>query len=81
MRTYNTRKRIRVTGGAGFLGSHLCERLLKDGHDVLCVHNFFTRLQRASSRTQLQRATTTVPATINTPDLPSAIDYFPKPAT
>jgi len=36
------RKRIMVTGGAGFLGSHLCERLLKDGHDVLCVDNFFT---------------------------------------
>ncbi len=37
-----TRKRILVTGGAGFLGSHLCERLLRDGHDVLCVDNFFT---------------------------------------
>ena len=35
-------KRILVTGGAGFLGSHLCERLLDDGHDVLCVDNFFT---------------------------------------
>jgi len=35
-------KRIMVTGGAGFLGSHLCERLLKDGHDVLCVDNYFT---------------------------------------
>lgn len=38
----NFRKRILVTGGAGFLGSHLCERLIKDGHDVLCVDNFFT---------------------------------------
>jgi len=36
------RKRILITGGAGFLGSHLCERLLNDGHDVLCVDNFFT---------------------------------------
>jgi UDP-glucuronate decarboxylase len=36
------RKRVLVTGGAGFLGSHLCERLLADGHDVLCVDNFFT---------------------------------------
>lgn len=34
--------KILVTGGAGFLGSHLCERLLNDGHDVLCVDNFFT---------------------------------------
>ncbi len=36
------RKKVLVTGGAGFLGSHLCERLLADGHDVLCVDNFFT---------------------------------------
>jgi UDP-glucuronate decarboxylase len=36
------RKRILVTGGAGFLGSHLCERLLETGHEVLCVDNFFT---------------------------------------
>jgi UDP-glucuronate decarboxylase len=35
-------KRILVTGGAGFLGSHLCDRLIKDGHDLLCVDNFFT---------------------------------------
>jgi len=35
-------KRILVTGGAGFLGSHLCERLLKTGNDILCVDNFFT---------------------------------------
>ncbi len=35
-------KRILVTGGAGFLGSHLCDRLLRDGHEVICVDNFFT---------------------------------------
>jgi UDP-glucuronate decarboxylase len=35
-------KRVLVTGGAGFLGSHLCERLLEKGHSVLCVDNFFT---------------------------------------
>jgi UDP-glucuronate decarboxylase len=34
--------RILVTGGAGFLGSHLCDRLINDGHDVLCLDNFFT---------------------------------------
>ena len=36
------RKRILVTGGAGFLGSHLCDRLLNDGHSVICLDNFFT---------------------------------------
>jgi UDP-glucuronate decarboxylase len=36
------RKRVLVTGGAGFLGSHVCERLLHLGHDVICVDNFFT---------------------------------------
>jgi UDP-glucuronate decarboxylase len=42
VRNYGTRKRVLVTGGAGFLGSHLCERLLALGHDVLCMDNFFT---------------------------------------
>jgi UDP-glucuronate decarboxylase len=37
-----TRKRVLVTGGAGFLGSHLCERLVAAGYDVLCVDNYFT---------------------------------------
>jgi UDP-glucuronate decarboxylase len=40
------RKAILITGGAGFLGSHLCDRLLVDGHDVLCVDNFFTGNKR-----------------------------------
>jgi UDP-glucuronate decarboxylase len=38
--------RILVTGGAGFLGSHLCERLLALGHDVLCVDNYYTGSKR-----------------------------------
>ena len=42
MSRYANRKRVLVTGGAGFLGSHLCERLLKDGNEVICVDNFFT---------------------------------------
>ena len=36
------RKRILITGGAGFLGSHLCERLLKEGNEIICLDNFFT---------------------------------------
>jgi UDP-glucuronate decarboxylase len=42
MKDYPLKKRVLVTGGAGFLGSHLCERLLREGCDVLCVDNFFT---------------------------------------
>lgn len=42
MKNYGSRKRILITGGAGFLGSHLCERLLREGHEVVCVDNFFT---------------------------------------
>jgi UDP-glucuronate decarboxylase len=39
-------KKILITGGAGFLGSHLCERLLNDGNNVLCVDNFFTGIKQ-----------------------------------
>ena len=35
-------RRVLVSGGAGFIGSHLCERLLGEGHEVLCVDNFYT---------------------------------------
>ena len=41
-----TANRILITGGAGFLGSHLCERLLDEGNDVLCVDNFYTSTRR-----------------------------------
>jgi UDP-glucuronate decarboxylase len=45
-RLYNSRKRILVTGGAGFLGSHLIDHLLEKGHEVLCVDNLFTGTKR-----------------------------------
>jgi UDP-glucuronate decarboxylase len=48
-------KRILVTGGAGFLGSHLCERLVDEGHDVICVDNFFTS-QKANVSHLLERS-------------------------
>lgn len=43
---YNTSRRVLVTGGSGFIGSHLCERLLRDGHEVLCLDNYFTGMKR-----------------------------------
>jgi len=64
---YHDRKRILVTGGAGFLGSHLCERLIDLGHDVLCVDNFFTGTREniahlmPSSRFELIRHDVTFP--------------------
>ena len=42
MKNYSVRRRVLVTGGSGFLGSHLCDRLIAEGHEVLCVDNFFT---------------------------------------
>lgn len=46
MRNYNSRKRVLVTGGAGFLGSHLIDRLLERGDEVLCIDNLFTGAKR-----------------------------------
>jgi UDP-glucuronate decarboxylase len=45
-RVYDSRKRVLVTGGAGFLGSHLIDRLIEDGHEVLCLDNLFTGTKR-----------------------------------
>ncbi len=46
MKNYDGVKRVLVTGGAGFLGSHLCDRLLADGHEVVCADNLFTGSKR-----------------------------------
>ena len=62
-----SRNRVMVTGGAGFLGSHLCERLVALGHDVLCVDNYFTGTKdnleplRASGRFEFLRHDVTFP--------------------
>jgi UDP-glucuronate decarboxylase len=67
MRHYSTRKRILVTGGAGFLGSHLIDRLLERGDDVLCVDNLFTGTKQnvyhlhANPRFELLRHDVTTP--------------------
>ena len=67
MRGGSTTKRVLVTGGAGFLGSHLCERLLSEGHDVLCVDNYYTGTKQnvahllANPRFELMRHDVTFP--------------------
>ena len=66
-RGYNIRKRVMVTGGAGFLGSHLIDRLLDEGHEVLCVDNLFTGTKqnidhlRGHERFEFMRHDVTVP--------------------
>ena len=59
-------KRVLVTGGAGFLGSHICERLLSGGHEVLCVDNFFSSTRNVAhllgnARFELMRHDVTFP--------------------
>jgi UDP-glucuronate decarboxylase len=64
---YSLRKRILVTGGAGFIGSHLCRRLVAEGNDVLCVDNFYTGTREnvedllTSARFELMRHDVTFP--------------------
>ena len=66
-RLYDSRKRILVTGGAGFVGSHLIDRLLEQGHEVICADNFFTGTKRNidhlhnHSRFELMRHDVTFP--------------------
>jgi UDP-glucuronate decarboxylase len=66
-RQYSSRRRVLVTGGAGFIGSHLCERLLDEGCDVLCVDNLFTGAKDniahllANPRFELERHDVTFP--------------------
>jgi len=68
-------KRILVTGGAGFLGSHLCERLLRDGHEVICVDNFFTGSReniahlRDEARFEVMRHDVTFPLYVETDEI------------
>ena len=67
MSRYGLRRRVLVTGGAGFLGSHLCELLVSEGNDVLCVDNFFTGTSdnidalRSSPRFEFMRHDITFP--------------------
>jgi len=50
MRKYDSRRRVLVTGGAGFLGSHLIDRLLGQGHEIVCADNLFTGTKRNIER-------------------------------
>src|SRR4029453_5986407 len=84
-------KGVVVPGGAGFLGSHLCDRLFQDGHDVLCLDNFFTGSKRnlaqhlGHARFELMRHNVTFPTYVEgdqiyNPACPaSPIHYQPDP--
>lgn len=79
-------EQILVTGGAGFLGSHLCDRLVADGNDVICLDNFFTGAKRniehliGNPRFELLRHDVTFPLYIEavplTDGLNRTIAYF-----
>jgi len=71
----NRNKRILVTGGSGFLGSHLCERLLEEGNDVLCVDNFYSSTKEnvihlmANPQFELMRHDVTLPLHIEVDEI------------
>ena len=68
-------KKILVTGGSGFLGSHLCERLLNEGHDIVCLDNFFTGSKQnithlmSNSRFEVMRHDVTLPLSIDVDEI------------
>ena len=77
--------RVLVTGGAGFLGSHLCDRLMADGHEVVCVDNFITGKPENIRHLQDRQGFTLVQHDISKPlELPQPLDYvlhFASPAS
>jgi UDP-glucuronate decarboxylase len=62
-------KRILVTGGAGFLGSHLCERLIRDGHYVICLDNFYTGRHKNIAHLQISNRFYVLRRNVEDPDL------------
>ncbi len=76
---------VLITGGAGFIGSHLCERLLRDDHDIVCVDNFITGTQSNVAHLRAGRRFRFLQHDISKPlDLPAPVDYilhFASPAS
>ncbi len=74
-RSYSENRRVLITGGAGFLGSHLCDHLLERGHDVLCADNFFTGTRQniehllSHPRFELMRHDVTFPLYVEVDDI------------
>jgi UDP-glucuronate decarboxylase len=83
-----SRTRTLVTGGSGFIGSHLCERLLRDGHEVLCVDNYFTGRRQniehllANPRFEVMRHDITLPLYVEMDEIYNlrTIEYFKSAA-